>query len=265
MVTERSGATGRPRLLLVEDEPTNLKMMVALLGRAGFACETARDGEEALARVADAGPFDAVLMDLQMPRLDGFAAARALREQEAGGGGRRLPIFAITAHSLADAQSRAQEVDMDGLLTKPLRIPVLLRTLAEAGVAVPAAPQGEAAEQARGARALDPATIARLQRLQSPERPSFLRDLAATFERSSAEQMVSLRAALEQDDGAAVREAAHALKGASQSVGAHRLSGLCADLEQLARGGAAAATMSHYLRDLERELAQALHALRELS
>jgi HPt (histidine-containing phosphotransfer) domain-containing protein len=154
---------------------------------------------------------------------------------------------------------------MDGLLTKPLRMAVLLRTLAEAGVPVPQSAAGAEAAAAGGARALDPATIARLQRLQGPERPTFLRDLVATFERSAADLMTRLRAGLEADDAGEVREAAHALKGASQNVGAHRLSGLCADLEQLARGGAAAASMTHYLQDLEQALTQASNALGELS
>lgn len=252
---------GIARLLVVDDEETNLEIVCALLRHAGFECATATDGEAAVEALRGEHGFAAVLMDLQMPRLDGFAATERVRFEEARDGRQRVPIFAMTAHSLPDASTRVDQCGMDGILTKPVRVAVLLSTLARAGIARPGAPPGgddpRESLVPRG-HVLDRATIERLRRMQNEKRPTFLADLFEKFERSAGELRARMGDAIESGDNAAVKEAAHALKGASRNVGASRLSGLCADLEQLADGGAA---LGEYLTPIERELSRVLDAL----
>ncbi|MDD9937806.1 MAG: response regulator [Myxococcales bacterium] len=256
MATEPHAA----KLLIVDDEPTNVAVVKALLEHAGFECEVAADGEQAIERLRGGHGFAAVLMDLQMPKLDGFAATERLRFEEARDGRERVPVFAMTAHSVPDAQQRVEDTGMDGMLTKPVRLAVLLSSLARVGVARPgAAPEpGRESLVPRG-HVLDRATIERLKRMQNDKRPTFLADLFTRFDHSAGELRERLKQAIGAGDDGATREAAHALKGASRNVGASRLSGLCADLEQLADAGGA---IDGFLPSIERELDRVLDALR---
>lgn len=150
----RTGATAPARLseeprptsrglhvLLVEDNAVNQRLAVRLLEKAGFSATEAWNGEEALTLLRRHGeaPFDLLLMDLQMPILDGFAATRLIREEERVDGG-HLPIIAMTAHAMAGARERCLAAGMDGYVAKPVRqetllaeIDAVLRRLAEAG------------------------------------------------------------------------------------------------------------------------------------
>ena len=118
------------RVLMVEDNPVNMMIAVALLERWGVQVEQATDGRQAVnavERAAAAGqPFDAVLMDVQMPVMSGYEATRALRFLDAG---RRLPIVALTAAALVSERSTAMEAGMDDFLTKPIDAGKLRQTL----------------------------------------------------------------------------------------------------------------------------------------
>jgi signal transduction histidine kinase/CheY-like chemotaxis protein len=123
---------GRPggrslHILLAEDNVVNEKVACAILKKAGHTVEVARDGREAVRMVA-AGPFDVVLMDVQMPEMDGFEATAAIREMETSTG-TRIPVIAMTAHAMAGYKERCLEAGMDGYVTKPIRREVLLQTL----------------------------------------------------------------------------------------------------------------------------------------
>ncbi|MBM4117767.1 response regulator [bacterium] len=131
------------RILLVEDNAVNQRLAVRLLEKAGFSATEAWNGEEALTLLRRHGeaPFDLLLMDLQMPILDGFAATRLIREEERADGG-HLPIIAMTAHAMAGARERCLAAGMDGYVAKPVRqetllaeIDAVLRRLAESGAA----------------------------------------------------------------------------------------------------------------------------------
>ncbi|MBS0211038.1 MAG: response regulator [Planctomycetes bacterium] len=112
--------TGRPlRILLAEDSPVNQAVAIRLLTRRGHDVTVAQTGAEALAAV-QASPFDVVLMDVQMPVMDGYDATRAIRGWEEPLG-RRLPIVALTAHALASDRQRCHEAGMDEYLAKPFR------------------------------------------------------------------------------------------------------------------------------------------------
>jgi signal transduction histidine kinase/CheY-like chemotaxis protein len=117
------------RVLLVEDNPVNQIVAKRMLERQGCVCEVAGNGREALA-VFDAAAFDLVLMDCQMPEMDGFEATAAIRAREKGGP--RTPIIALTANALEGDRERCLDADMDDYLSKPIRMPELAAALARA-------------------------------------------------------------------------------------------------------------------------------------
>jgi len=116
------------RILLVEDHPLNQQLATELLRRAGMDVVVAGDGRQALERLADSGPFDGVLMDCQMPVMDGYTATRELRREPQW---QRLPVIAMTASALADDRDRALASGMNAHITKPINVESMLRTMAD--------------------------------------------------------------------------------------------------------------------------------------
>ncbi|MDH7453831.1 ATP-binding protein [Luteimonas composti] len=122
-------ALRKPRVLLVEDNPVNLMVGQRLLGVLGITCDTASNGEAALLRMS-ASRYDVVLMDCQMPVMDGYTATRRWREnEEASGDGRRLPIIAMTANAMAGDRQKCLDAGMDDYLPKPVTRSELERCL----------------------------------------------------------------------------------------------------------------------------------------
>jgi two-component system sensor histidine kinase/response regulator len=117
----------RTLVLLVEDNPVNQKLAVALLEKRGFAVTTAGNGKVALAAL-EREPFDLVLMDVQMPEMDGLEATSAIREGEKSTG-RHVPIIAMTAHALKGDQERCLAAGMDAYVSKPIRTSELFETI----------------------------------------------------------------------------------------------------------------------------------------
>ena len=109
----------RYRILVVEDHPVNQRVTMAVLRRAGFGCELAGDGAQAVERI-EAEPFDLVLMDCQMPVMNGYSATRAIRKRETEEGNRHLPIVAMTADALGGDREKCLQAGMDDYLAKPV-------------------------------------------------------------------------------------------------------------------------------------------------
>jgi CheY-like chemotaxis protein len=108
-------------VLVVDDNAVNRTLVTALLERIGILVDSADDGRSALVRIA-AGGHDLVLMDMEMPGMDGLSATRALRADEAATGRPRLPVVALTANAMAEDRARCEEVGMDGYLAKPIAV-----------------------------------------------------------------------------------------------------------------------------------------------
>jgi signal transduction histidine kinase/CheY-like chemotaxis protein len=124
-----AGPQRKPRVLLVEDNPVNLMVGQRLLGVLGISCDTASNGEAALMRMS-ASRYDIVLMDCQMPVMDGYTATQRWREGEADAGdGRRLPIIAMTANAMAGDRQKCLDAGMDDYLPKPVTRSELERCL----------------------------------------------------------------------------------------------------------------------------------------
>jgi two-component system, sensor histidine kinase and response regulator len=128
-VATRSHAPGRPaRILVVEDNHVNQKVVTAVLRKRGFSIELANDGQEALMKLEKDSGFDLILMDVQMPVLDGLEATRMIRKEARWNG---LPIVAMTAHAMNGDKERCLEAGMNGYISKPVHPSLLLSTVDE--------------------------------------------------------------------------------------------------------------------------------------
>ena len=124
-------------ILLAEDNRVNQRVGVAMLTKRGHSVEVATNGKVALTALAERS-FDVVLMDVQMPEMDGFEATARIRQRE-DGTGRRTPIIALTAHAMHGDRERCLEAGMDAYVSKPLQAAALLRVIRDALSSVPSA------------------------------------------------------------------------------------------------------------------------------
>jgi PAS domain S-box-containing protein len=195
------------RILLAEDNLVNQNLVVRLLGKAGHNVVVAGNGKEALAALAKAGPgaFDLVLMDVQMPEMDGFEAAAAIRKKERGTG-THLPIVAMTAHAMKGDRERCLAAGMDGYLPKPVKREELIDAVERHSYESPAPEKDRLARKQPG---LDRAAV--LARLDGDEEQ--LAELAGLFIQESPKLLSAIQQAIEQDDAQGLERAAHALKG----------------------------------------------------
>jgi two-component system, sensor histidine kinase len=126
--TPGTSGSSAPRILVVEDNQVNQKVVTAVLRKRGFFIELANDGQEALNKLGNSAAFDLVLMDVQMPVLDGLEATRLIRKEPRWKG---LPIIAMTAHAMSGDKERCLEAGMNGYISKPVHPSLLLSTVDE--------------------------------------------------------------------------------------------------------------------------------------
>jgi two-component system sensor histidine kinase/response regulator len=215
------------RLLVAEDNPINQEVLVEVLSGLGYSADVVNNGRLAVEAWAR-GSYPLILMDCQMPELDGYQAARRIRELETGGA--RVAIIAVTAHALAGERERAIAAGMDDYVTKPLERRLLKQTLERWW------PKGSLLPGPRmpgGAHSSTPASA--LPTHESALDPSVTRSqgVVRVFLRHVPEQLAAIESALESGDPEALRNAAHKLKGSCLSVGVPRMAALCASLEAL--------------------------------
>jgi CheY-like chemotaxis protein len=196
----------RLQILLVDDNPFNQKVGSLKLAKPGHAVEVAGSGREALDALAR-GSFDLVLMDMQMPDMDGLEATAAIRRQEQHTA-RHIPIIAMTAHAMAEVRDRCLAAGMDGYVAKPIQDRDLWREIARVVPCAAARPETEPPADASAA-VLDQATV--LDRVGG--NVGLLQELIAVFRDDCSRLLPDLRQALDRRDPAGVRLAAHTLKG----------------------------------------------------
>jgi PAS domain S-box-containing protein len=247
------------RLLVAEDNPVNQQVVLAMLDSLGFDADVAVDGQHAVELVS-VGDYAAVLMDCQMPRLDGYAATRAIRRVRGPQSG--VPVIALTASALADDEQRCRDAGMDDFVTKPLRPEVLGRVLARwlsdaranperpAPAAVPIPERPAAADDP-----LDRTALAQLAEVGS----GLLESVVTAFLGTVAERMPELRAAVADGAAADIARIAHGVRGSAGYVGATALATAYGVLET-----ADVSRSADLLAVVEAELAPAVEALRGL-
>jgi two-component system sensor histidine kinase/response regulator len=177
------------------------------------------------------GTYAAVLMDCQMPEMDGYEATAAIRAWE--GGARHTPIIAMTANAMREDRERCLAAGMDDYLAKPVRSRDLAATLTRWIAARESVPPDAPADEA--ATAIDVRTLASLRELQRDEGPDIVRELAALFVADAREHIAALRDAAAQRDAPTIAREAHALKGSAAILGAQQIVAICEALEGTAR------------------------------
>jgi CheY-like chemotaxis protein/HPt (histidine-containing phosphotransfer) domain-containing protein len=298
--TRTSTATEqRVPVLVAEDNTVNQEVARRLLTRLGCAAEVVSTGHEAVEASAT-GDYAIVLMDCQMPDLDGYEATAAIRAREAGEGspGRRIPIVALTASAMPGDRERCLAAGMDDYLAKPMTLNALAETLqrwvpgritappaARSTTILPAQPgsggsEDTVAHAGAGAGVDEPPLDARvLAQLASPDQGgdrTFVLELIDLFMEQAATMLVDLRAArqatldtaavgadaADPDSARAIGRIAHTLQSSAGNMGARRLQHLCADAE-LVSGRERAGTLAAATAALVAELERVMAALRD--
>ena len=250
------------RLLLVEDNPINMMVAQRLISLTGLHCDTAENGEQALEKLS-IGHYDIVLMDCQMPVMDGYSATRIWRQREADTGQSHLPIIAMTANAMAGDRQKCLDAGMDDYLAKPVSRQLLEETLAhwlayserqataeaaqrqpmaasadtaasDPTCVIPVSPADFAAPKAHGASHASPLDLEVVEDLRHAMGDQF-KMLVALFLEDAPSQLARLEAAAVLDDKAQMAAAAHALKSSSANLGAMQVSAISKRIEHGAR------------------------------
>ncbi len=226
------------RVLVAEDYETNRKVVLQMLGLMGCRVDAVVNGLEAVEAVQRAD-YDVVLMDLQMPEMDGLAATAEIRRREAASG-RHTPILAYTAHAMEEDRLRCLEAGMDGYLVKPVRQRDLYEVLARRSsgnlgractpVEGPQLPGATTTAAARGFR------FAELYETYGGD-TGFVRELLASFLVAAPAAVVGIGEGLAAGDAGRAATAAHGLKGISLTIGAEALADSCRELVVAGRRG----------------------------
>jgi CheY-like chemotaxis protein len=198
-----------------------------MLEKQGYRADAAANGREAVEMLAQL-PYDLVLMDCQMPEMDGYAATAEIRrrEREQGGAARHTPIIAMTANALEGEAEKCLAAGMDDYIPKPVTVQRLEAVLTR---------RRAQAEPGVAQEAVDTSTLAALRDLHGAGQPDILAELIAVYLRDTPSRLATLHEALAHADAGSLRGAAHSLKGSSSQIGAAQMAQLCADLEEQAR------------------------------
>jgi CheY-like chemotaxis protein len=251
------------RVLLAEDNPVNREVALCMLKDLGCEADVAQNGVEALRAFSHAS-YDLILMDCQMPEMDGYTATKRIREREKTRGKGldsereraaivpRIPIVALTAHAMEGDREECLAAGMDDYLSKPFNQGQLHTVLKRWLLSKPAPdlagsaqPGGSDAETPhRCVEPLDREALDLLKSISGNGQPGLFAKVIRIYMQSSQKLMESLRKAISLGDASAMEYAAHSLKSASANLGGTALAKLCKKLEGLGRAGNAAAGAS---------------------
>jgi PAS domain S-box-containing protein len=253
-------------VLLVEDNEMNQELATDLLGKAGITLTLAANGSEALDLMANAGPFDGVLMDCQMPVMDGYTAAREIRRQPQW---QALPIIAMTANAMSDDRDKVLAAGMNDHIAKPLNVQQMFITLAQWIVpANPVAPPGQPVDAA------DPGAAAQFAALAGIDAQAGLasvgggapmyRKMLRKFRKEQPEFSRAFKAARVAGDSTGACRIAHTLRGTAGMIGALNVQAAATALEQACRSAAPETQLDALQERVARELGIVLDALAPL-
>jgi two-component system, sensor histidine kinase and response regulator len=223
------------RLLVAEDNVINQKVAAKTLEKLGYQTDVAANGLEALEALTRI-PYAAVLMDVQMPEMDGYEATREIRRRE--GMKRHTPIIAMTANAMKGDREKALEAGMDDYIPKPVKLEqleVVLKRWVLQPEAVATASKAGSASGASKDDSIDCSVLAGLRELQVEGEPDIVAELAQMYLEDVPLRLTELRDAVEIGGAPSVERIAHSLKGSSGSMGAVRMEAICAELEKLGR------------------------------
>lgn len=251
----------RARVLVAEDNEVNQIWTVRTLKKLGIQTDVAASGREAV-QACQRNRYDLVLMNCQMPEMDGFEATREIRRVEATRGG-HVPIVALTAGDAPSDVESCLAAGMDEYAMRPITATKLRETLAH-WIRQPLSqePAQDQRTSASDARPIDSEVLDDLRQVDDAGPGDFLTQLIESFLHEAQLTMAAIQRAVEQADGRALQQAAHSLRGGSLTMGAKTMGTLCAELEASGRNG----TLDHaprVLQSLQNEFGrvqEALHA-----
>jgi two-component system sensor histidine kinase/response regulator len=240
-----AGAGSRPpakrtaalRALVVEDNFVNQKVAQRQLEKLGHKVEVANNGARALEMLA-LQKYDVVIMDCQMPVLDGYEATRQIRAGQVPNLNRRIPIIALTAYAMESDRQKCLAAGMDEFVSKPIRYEEL-KSAIERVLAAPVRAASSPAGAPPSAKpvVLDLAQFDHLKGLQDDEHPKFLANLIDLFLKETPKRFRDLAASLAGGDARAARQLAHSVKGACDNFGGRALQTVCHEIEESIGGG----------------------------
>jgi two-component system, sensor histidine kinase and response regulator len=212
------------RILVAEDNAVNQKVLLRQLGKMGYSADAVGNGIEVLQALTRID-YDVVLMDCQMPEMDGYAACRQLRDRE--NGGNHIPVIALTAHAMEGDREKCLAAGMDDYISKPVDVEELKRKLAH--WLARKTPRGSAASVIS-----DPVDMKMLRRV-SDDDPEFMQELIELYLRETEIQLEALARAIADGNVHEVEQIAHTLAGASITSGMRGVVGPLRELERMAR------------------------------
>ncbi|MEI6262457.1 MAG: ATP-binding protein, partial [Deltaproteobacteria bacterium] len=246
------------RVLVVEDNSINQQLLSELLTQIGITVELVGDGQEAVSMVSASAPFDAVLMDLQMPVMDGYEATRLIRMMKSA---EELPILAITAHAMTEERGRCLAAGMNGHISKPINPDELYKTLVQwvqprnckdSLIAAPRNKPDTALPAELPGIAMD-RVLARVR-----GNSSLLQTIIIDFRTQNLSTLANIRQAVANDRDRALT-LAHALKGVAGNIGADTLAATVSEFEDAVREGKEL-TISELLDTMELQMAEVFEA-----
>jgi signal transduction histidine kinase/CheY-like chemotaxis protein/HPt (histidine-containing phosphotransfer) domain-containing protein len=237
-VTRDVGSPLPLRILLAEDNAINQKVALRLLERLGYGADVVGDGRQVLARL-DQAAYDVILMDVQMPEIDGLEASRVICARLAAS--ERPRIIAMTAEAMQGDRDKCLAAGMDDYIVKPVTLDRLAAALAKCRpLAAATAPEAAAAPPVKKLRiaagtALDRDVLDQLR--EDLGGTAALREVIRSFLDQTPSVLSTLRDAVERADVPSIRRAAHMIKGTSSTLGARALSEQCAEIERIGQSG----------------------------
>jgi two-component system, sensor histidine kinase and response regulator len=239
------------RVLVAEDNIVNQKVAVRMLEKLGYRVDVAANGLEAVEAVSRI-TYAAILMDCQMPEMDGYAATAEIRRRE---GVRQVPIIAMTANAVQGDREKCLAAQMDDYIAKPVRVAELEAVLQRWIPETYRNTRGEATQVDRntlhtepGSRLssgepeaceapVDSETLAALRALGDEDSPDFLESLIVQFLQDAPVRLKEIQKVIEREEAKPLERAAHGLKGTCSNLGAKPMAGLCADLQDIGASG----------------------------
>ncbi len=258
----QSSAPRQVRVLVAEDSPLNQQVALKQLEKLGCQADAVADGAEVI-KALQRAPYDIILMDCQMPELNGYETTWQIRENEknqpsATASARRVYIIAMAANTRTDNRDKCLQAGMDDYINKPVQLPELEAAL-HRGLA-------DRATQHALEEIIDPVVIAGLRQLRMPGKPDPLAELIDLFLQEAPAQLQALEKAVAQNDPSSLARtfsATTTLKGSASNLGARNLAALCDEIEQTARNWSLA-DVAPLLERTRSELGRVRDALEEI-